>query len=348
MNFKSNLFVLGLCGALTLTSCGDDDDIVDDILDGDDRNELYVTTNANGNLSIYDLEDGTVRTLTTSATGTEGIFYDEDADELVVNSKDGMTGRVDVYSNIEAAMTGQAIASTASGTDVNLTTPRDLAVSPNGNIYVVADNGDVDGDDTTNDGRLFIFERGNNTVTLRNTITTDIAVWGIEFVGNDLFAVVDKTSDLAIYNNFAIANTTDALVTPSKRITIEGINRTHGIAVDGNTLIMTDIGSAMDDADGGFHIISDFQSKIGAVNNGGTLTVAGNQVRIAGAASLLGNPVAAEYDSVEDVVYIADAASGGGRVLAFDNASTTAGGDVAPVINNLLPGASSLFLYTDD
>lgn len=37
---------------------------------------------------------------------------------------------------------------------------------------------------------------------LKNTFDIDFAVWGIEFIGDDLFAVVDKTADLAVFTNF--------------------------------------------------------------------------------------------------------------------------------------------------
>jgi hypothetical protein len=101
----------------------------------------------------------------------------------------------------------------------------------------------------------------------------------------------------------------------------------------------------MDDADGAFHIITNFDSKFNAVANGDTLIVANNQTRIAGSATLLGNPVAAEYDAASNTVFIAEAANGGGRVLAFSNAD--AGGNITPSVNNSLASASSLYFYSN-
>lgn len=220
--------------------------------------------------------------------------------------------------------------------------PRDLAV--NDDIYVVSDNADVDGDTTTNDGRLFVFVKGDNGFTLRNTITVDFAVWGIEFVGNNLYAVVDKTNQLAVFTNFSASNTTDATVAASKTITVEGIVRTHGIGYDDGTMILTDIGDAAVDNDGGFHIITDFDSKFSGVADGGTLAVS-DQVRVAGSNTFLGNPISAEFDSDTNTVFIAERANGGGRVLAFTNAD--AGGNIAPSVNNTLSGASSLYFYSE-
>jgi hypothetical protein len=232
-------------------------------------------------------------------------------------------------------------ASFSSSSDVS--SPRDIAV--NDNFVIVADNADVDGNPDTADGRIFIYSRTNGSLTLRNTVVTEFAVWGIELVGNDLYAVVDKTNQLAVFANFTVTNTADATVSATKTIAIEGIVRTHGLAYDNGTMILTDVGSAMDDADGAFHIITNFDSKFNAVANGDTLIVANNQTRIAGSATLLGNPVAAEYDAASNTVFIAEAANGGGRVLAFSNAD--AGGNITPSVNNSLASASSLYFYSN-
>jgi hypothetical protein len=225
----------------------------------------------------------------------------------------------------------------------SLESPRDIAV--NDDFIVVSDNADVDGDDTTADGRLFIFSRSNGNLTLRNTVIVDFALWGIEFVGNDLYAVVDKTNQLAVFANFTASNTTNTAVSATKMIAIEGIVRTHGLAYDKGTMILTDVGSAMDDADGAFHIITDFDSKFSGVSDGGILVVAGNQTRISGDATSLGNPVAAEYDADSNTVFIAEAANGGGKVLGFANADS--GGNIAPSMNNSLSKASSLYFYSN-
>ena len=110
-------------------------------------------------------------------------------------------------------------------------------------------------------------------------------------------------------------------------------------------MILTDIGDASVDTDGAFHIISNFQSKFDAVADGGTLLVAGNQTRVAGSFTLLGNPVSADYDAVTNTVFIAERANGGGRILAFTNAD--AGGNIGPDINNTLSGASSVYFYRE-
>jgi hypothetical protein len=326
--------------SLTFMAC-DKDDNNDDQDDEMDDMYLYVTNTNDGDITMYDLEDDEMKTLRTTSTSTEGVYYDEDMDQLLVNSRS--SNRIDAYTDVDE-LDNLDIATIAFSGAVNLDSPRDIAVS--GDMVVVADNEDVDGDSNTPDGRLFVYTKTANSITLRNIITTDFAVWGIEFVNNDLYAIVDKTNMLAVYNNFLDNNTTSATVSADKTIMIEGIVRTHGIAYDGGTMILTDIGDAGSDSDGGFHIISDFMTKFNSVNDGDMLMVQGNQVRVAGAATMLGNPVAAEYNAEKDMVYIAEIANGGGRVLGFSSAST--GGDLTPSWNKTLAKASSLYLYMED
>ncbi len=344
---KMKLMALSLITAGVLFSCSNDDngtvndDTTDDVVNL--RSELYASNNANGNVTQYNVADLSVEdseTYITISQDSEGIYYNPTDDELVQASR--TLGQLNAYADISLADDGINLALNFSST-ADLTSPRDIAVG--GGVYVVADNSDVDGDPMTDDGRLFVYVKDGSGFTLRNTVTVDFAVWGIEFVNSDLYVVVDKTSDIAVFNNFATSYTTDETATPSKRVTVEGIVRTHGLAFDGDTMILTDVGDAGSDTDGAFHIITEFQSKIAGISDGGILVIAGNQVRVAGGSTFLGNPVAAEFDAETNTVYIAERANGGGRVLAFTDAN--AGGDIAPTANYELQGASSLYLYKE-
>ncbi|QWX84725.1 hypothetical protein H0I23_03510 [Cellulophaga sp. HaHaR_3_176] len=325
-------------GSLSLVSCDNDDD--DNGVQIIESTQLYASNNSDGNVTIYDMVSGDVKTLTTASTAAEGIYYDADSDEIIQASRS--SNQLNVYGGISTYLASAVVtASISSSSDVQ--SPRDIAVKDD--FVVVSDNTDVDGNVDTPDGRLFVYTKSNGSLTLRNIITTDFALWGIEFVGDDLFAVVDKTNELAVFTSFTTTNTTDATVSASKRIAIEGIVRTHGLAYDNGTMILTDIGDAASDSDGGFHIISDFDSKFNSVNNGEVMAVANNQVRVSGSNTALGNPISAEYDADSETVFIAEAANGGGRVLGFSNAD--AGGNITPSINNTLSAASSLYFYTN-
>ena len=339
---KTTKFTIALLAvSIGFTSCNDDDDINDGRFD---RAELYVTSNTNGAINVYDFSDGsnpTQTTLTTAgSTDNEGIVYDAGNDQLIFASR--TNGTVAIATDIEDMIDGTSSPLAFNQSTNNLVSPRSVAI--NGNFVVIADN---DGDGVGLDANeLFIYQRTGSTLTLRNTLTVGFALWQIQFVGNDLYAVVDQTSDLAVFSDL-LNNNTNAAVTPTKRITIDGITRTHGLVINtkDDIAILTDIGSAAVDNDGAFHIIADFGAKFGAITNGGTLPVQGNQVRVSGTNTFLGNPVAAAYDSETDTIFIAERANSNGRVLAF-NASAT--GNATPVVNNMLPGASTVFFYGED
>ncbi|WP_114491866.1 hypothetical protein [Candidatus Ulvibacter alkanivorans] len=340
-----NSILLLFVAVFVLASCETDDNGngTDDQSQNIILANLFVTSNTNPEITAFDFAaSGAIasRSLLTASADTEGVFYDSDMDELTAVSRTQLA--LNNYMNIEDALDGETL-NLAFSSNVVLESPRDLAV--NGDIYVVSDNADVDGDTNTDDGRFYIFEKDGNSFTLRNTVTVEFAVWGIEFIGNDLFAVVDKTSDLAVFTNFAVTNTTDATVAPSKRVTIGGITRTHGIAFDEGALILTDIGDAGSDTDGGFQVISNFQAAFDALNDGDTLA-ANQQIRVSGNFTTLGNPVSAEYDRSTQTIFIAERANGGGKLLIFDDIE--AGGNLAPNLSIEIDGASSLYYESYD
>ncbi|MFD1061643.1 hypothetical protein ACFQ1Q_00180 [Winogradskyella litorisediminis] len=320
-----------------VTSCEDDDN------NSDSNNQsikLFASNNANGNITVYDLAQApiTTSTLLTTSTAADGVFFDSATNTIVQASRssNGLEGF-----NVSTDFINNTVLSLDIDGSDDMDSPRELAV--NGNFYVVADNADVDGNTATPDGRLFVYQRNASTFTLRNVITTDFKLWGITFIGNDLYAVVDADNELAVFTNF-LSNTTNATLSASKRIVVEGIVRTHGLTYDAATdvMVMTDIGLASNGQDdGGFHVITNFIPKFTAVADGGTLAVT-QQTRVSGAATLLGNPVDVAYDGVTGTVFIAEAGNGGGRILAFSNIGN--GGNLTPVVNNSLASASSVYL----
>lgn len=322
-----------LLSTLTLFNCSDDDDVVEGRFD---RAELYVTSTASGDITVYDFSDDDqveTTTLTTLSTSNEGIEYDGDTDELFVASRSALN--LSVFTDVEATIeSGAVAAATGITATAAFNSPRALAI--NGDNVVVADNG-------TN--QLFVYTRTSNGLQLRNTFDIAFDLWGVEFVGSDLYAVVDNTSDLAIFTNF-LSNTTDGSLAATKQITIEGIVRTHGIAYDAqdDLLIMTDVGLASSDTDGAYHVIDNALSQIAGVANGGTLALS-SQTRVAGSNTFLGNPIDVDYDTESNTIFIAEIANGGGRVLAFDVAQS---GNANPAINNMLAGCSSLDFYGND
>ena len=336
---KKFKFIKLLLVSSILLSCSDDDAVQStDNSEETSSARLFTSNNANGNITIYDVSnmaDIKSKTLVTTSLKADGIYYDSSSDIAVQASRDGSIA-LEGFANISSSVSGAAISKTIIGTS-DMESPREVAVS--GNFYVVADNSDVDGDDSTADGRFFIYEKADNKFMLRNTITTNFKVWGITFIDADLYAIVDTTNKLAMFKDF-LSNTTDATVMATKTIAVEGIVRTHGITYDvsSNMMILTDIGDAASGTDGGFHMISSFKSKFSAVADGGTLALT-DQIRVAGSNTNLGNPVDVAYDSKTETVFIAEAKNG--KILAFNSISN--GGNLEPAISNSLESASAVY-----
>ena len=336
---KSILSVL--LSIMLFTSCSDDSGNSVTI---EAEKLLFTSNNSDGNVNVYNVItlDGVAKsTLTTPISAADGVYYDADNDVVIQASRS--TNGLEGYTGISASAAGISTTVTANivGT-TDMSSPREVAV--NGDFFVVADSDDADGNTATADGRLFIYQRIGSAFTLRNTVTTNFKVWGIVFVGNDLWAIEDADNKLAVFNNF-LNNTTDATVAASKSITIEGIVRTHGLTYDSmtDTMILTDIGAASNTQDdGGFHVINNFNSKFNATANGGTLAVS-EQTRVSGSNTLMGNPVDVAYDGETMTVFIAEAGNGGGRILAFNNIGS--GGNLTPAYNANLASASAVYLH---
>ncbi|TVZ17009.1 hypothetical protein JM81_3283 [Maribacter sp. MAR_2009_72] len=295
------------------------------------RTDLFVTNNNNGNISKFSITGDSLVTLVTTTTAAEGIYYDASSDIVVQASRSALL--LEAFSEVSTLMDGTVVTPSGTGS-ADLESPRELAV--NGSTYVVADNGS---------NRFFVYEMNGTGLSLTNTVEVPFPVWGIAFKGDDLYAVVDTTGDLAVFYNF-LSNATDGIVRPSKRVTIEGIVRTHGIVYDGSddVMVLTDIGDAANTLDdGGFHVITDFSSKFDALSDGELLPV-GMQVRVAGPSTLMGNPIDVAYDSETDAVYISEI--GNGKVLGYTDIGS--GGNLTPSFNKDLPSASSIYFSSDE
>lgn len=321
-------------------SCGSDDSLNGNVRTSETAH-LYATTKT-GQVKKYDINTGKVNTFNTLSQEAEGVYFSTNEDTFTIVSRSG--GRLETYAgissfppgateNIESELYSQAV----------LESPRDLAV--NGNFYVVSDNTDLDGDETTPEGRLFIFMKTEAGFMLRNTVTTKFKVWGVEFVGDDLYAVVDETNRLAVYRNFIATHFLNRIVTADKIVAIQGLLRTHGIHFDNGTMVLSDIGEVESPSDGALHVIKDFENKFTAAPVGGFIS-SEDQNRISGGNTKLGNPVNIQYDSAYNVIFVAEAKNSNGLILAF-NKATSIEGNVAPDLNYTLAGANSVYFHSE-
>ncbi|MCY1511846.1 hypothetical protein D3C87_327450 [compost metagenome] len=338
---KKNLFLTVLSfGSLGFVSCTSDDDS-----NGGSTTpqlELFASSNTSGTITYTDLLASmpTARAFTTGSVDADGIYFDDDRDEVIIASR--TNNRLEVYGNFRNTLLTPvtALTMTASSTTGDFTNAREIAVDGS-RVVVVQDQAEING----NVNKLFVYQRTSTGFTLEKTFTIGFKLWGIDIEDGNLYAVVDLTGDIAVFNS-VFSKPTGAL-SPDKRVTIEGLTRTHGITYsdDDNTMILTDVGLATSATDGGIVVIENFNSVFSSTASGGTISLS-NQKRIYGPNSLLGNPVDVSYDDETNKIYVAERLNGGGQVLSFAY-PTTAQADATPLTARLEPGVTGIYLRRD-
>ena len=294
--------------------------------------QLFVSSNNQQMVGVYDiLEDRSVAAMSFSnvAGDADGIYFDAPTDILYQVNR--MNGSVNSYSSVSASLSQDMNPSYLGTSSANFTNGREMAES-NGRLVVAQDANDANGQSNV----LSVFNASNGVISFDKNISVNINLWGIHADGETLYAIIDNSNELAIFDNF-FAQTNSA--TPSRTIEVDGLVRTHGLTyiADRDMMLLTDIGAAGSATDGAFIVIRGFT----AASADGEIS-ASEQTRIEGNTTFLGNPVDIAYDAGSDMVFIAERASDGGRVLGFALPSTS--GNVAPLYNNLFAGASAVYV----
>jgi hypothetical protein len=165
--------------------------------------------------------------------------------------------------------------------------------------------------------------------------------WGIHLDNNRLFVVIDLArTEVQLFeevSELAVGN-----ISPTKKITITGATRLHGItySADRDVLLLTDIAEATSagfDTDGAIYIIKDADAQFTA---GGKAVSPSSTIK--GLNTGLGNPVDIAWDdrTSKDLIYVAEKA--GRKILTFKYADN---GNVKPaVIAVLTSSPESIFL----
>lgn len=333
-----NLFLTLSVFTLTLGACSDDDNNSQNNPSAP-ASELKLITGSNtsGKVSFTNLLETSpaVKSLTVSGVDSDGTYYDSTNDQLIVASR--TNNRLELYTGLKNAIANNTDNLTLqffSTSDFN--NAREIAVVGD-KVIVTQDQSAANG----NVNKLVVYQKTATGFQLLNNYTVDFKVWGIHVEGTTLYAVADLTSDIVVFNNF-FANTNGA-ITASKRVTIEGLVRTHGITVStlDNRMVLTDVGSAASDTDGGVIVINNFSSVLGSTANLGTIALS-SQIRLYGPNSKLGNPVDVAYDNVTKNIYVAERLNAGGQLLVFANPSSN--GDATPISSRAELGVASVFL----
>ena len=330
--------------AISFASCNDDDSMVATDPEPIDTTptpavelKLFTSSNTSGSISFTDLlsPSPSPKSFAVASTDSDGIFYDPFKDQVIQASR--TNNRVEAYSGFRNSIIASATSlNFAFSSTSDFTNAREIAVS--GDKVVVTQDQNAGNSNTS---KFYVYQRNNDGFSLLNTYTVDIKLWGIHLEGNTMYAIADNTSDLVVYNNF-FANAT-GIITASKRVTIEGLVRTHGITYSNqdNVMVLSDVGLASSATDGGLIIINNFSSVLNATVNMGTIAM-NNQIRIYGPNSLLGNPVDVAYDFVTNDIYVAERLNGGGQVLKFSFPTTN--GDFAPQTARTEAGVTAVYL----
>ena len=300
--------------------------------------KLFTTSNTTGRVSVTDLNTSTTSSFTVASTDADGAYYFDDSDEFILASR--TNNKIELYYDVTEAVATSATSlsyGTASTSDFN--NPREIAVLGD-KIVVTQDQNAAN----ANTNKLLVYQRTATGISLLNSYTVNFKIWGIHLDGDTLYAVADLTSDLVIFENF-FANT-DGAITATKRVTIEGLVRTHGITYSNrsNTMVLTDVGSAASASDGGLILIKGFTDVLANTPNMGTIAM-NKQIRIYGAATSLGNPVDVAYDNFTKTIFVAERLNGGGKLLTFDLPQTN--GNYAPTSSRAEAGVSSVYLLRE-
>lgn len=328
-----NLFISSAFLMLLFASCDNND--------SDSNNaeaSLVTSSNTSGKITYLDLLATTpmVKSYNVESLDAEGISYDSDTDAVIVASR--TNNRLETYSGLKTSLsagTDNLMLSLSSLTG-EFTNARETAVS--GDIVVVAQD-QLASNGLTN--KLFIYRKSSTGFSLLKTFTTDFKLWGIHMVGADLYAVADLTGDIVLFRNFM--TNASGNIAATKRVTIAGLVRTHGItySASDDVMILTDVASATSGTDGGLIVIKNFSSVFASTSAAGTIALT-NQVRVYGPNSLLGNPVDVAYDSATKYIYVAERLNAGGQVLTYSY--PTASGDFAPINVRAEAGVTSVFV----
>ena len=305
-----------------LISCGNSgggDDL------GTELGQVFVSSNTTpvvGNFNFSNANDIVSIQFGLSSTDSDGIIYSSNSDRLFTASR--TNNRVEVYSGLTET-TASANLTLEFSSSSDFSNARKLAFT-NNTVLVSQDAGE----NNNQQNRFFVYTIGDNSATLQNTYDPQINLWDVQFSGNTLYAVQDNSDTLAVFNN--LLSNSDGVVTASQKVQIEGIVRTHAMfySAESDIMFMSDIGDAGSSTDGAMHVITNFSAKLTA-----------DQIRITGSNTELGNPVGVTYDADNAKIYIAERASGGGKLLSFD--LPTSSGNPSPSFSQNFSGAAAVF-----
>ncbi len=202
------------------------------------------------------------------------------------------------------------------GANTGLVNPKGIAIAHQAGLLMAAN---------LNASQITVFgtTAAGNVAPLAVT-SLAVAPWDLAYdEANDRLYVALTDGTIAVYDTFVatgmIAASADRIITPADSNNVKISVNTHGIAYDaaGDRLVVSDVGSAADATDGAIFVITQASTVSGMV------TV---QRRIAGSASMLGNPV----DIVLSGNELRVAEKSNDALLVYADIFSGPSGDIAP------------------
>lgn len=216
--------------------------------------------------------------------------------------------------------TDGSLANANSFVDEGLLSAREMAYDRNRDILYVSSN---------IDSAIYVYTKASTltgTINAFKKLKLNGQPWGIHLDNNRLFVALDlDRREVQLFENvseLAVGN-----ISPTKKITINGAVRLHGITYSANRdiLLLTDIAESSAsgfDSDGAIYVIKNVETEFTA--NGKLVTPSAT---IKGLNTNLGNPVDIAWDdrTLKDLIYVAEKA--GRKILTFKFADN---GNVKP------------------
>ncbi len=297
--------------------------------------DIFASSNTSGTIGVLGIIDETNATMNmfgAQGADADGIHYDDATDMLYQLNRSANV--IDVYADVKANLATNTTPTYVTSSTSDFSNGREMVILGTDKLVVAQDASTANGDQN----KLVVYDISGGGITLSASYDVNINLWGIENVGDDLFAIVDNSNQLAIFEDL-LSNTNGNAITPDQTISVDGLVRTHGLTYNATNdyLILTDIGAASSAGDGALVAIRNFS--VASADDNISMS---EQVRVSGGTSQLGNPVDVEYDSNTGLVYVAERANGGGKILAFR--MPVASGGIAPVYVKASAGVSAIYL----
>ncbi|WP_236978830.1 CHRD domain-containing protein [Membranihabitans maritimus] len=293
--------------------------------------QFFVSSNTEGTVGTFDVFNNNMLEMNSfkvKGDDADGLYFNRSQDALYQINRSA--NRLVAYSDINKSLDEGKNPRYTGHSLKDFTNGRGLA--SHSDRLVVAQDASAE---NNFENKLYIYVVSPTTFGLFKTYDVDFNVWGITLDGPHMYAVEDNSNKIAYIKNFF--NYREGKVEPTEEYIIEDLVRTHGITYDSQSdvMVLTDIGSAASDSDGALVIIHNF--KQASADN---IIRTGEQIRISGSKTHLGNPVDVAFDPEENEIYVAERAKSGGLVLAFDVPESS--GNFAPYYSKEFPGASSI------